>query len=88
MNRKNEENETISGNSSETKTNSKESELKYSYKKYSKKYKKKKVKFKSNFVKIIEIESYKKYNGDNETNNKQNFHAPKYKEIVCTCSIF
>ena len=41
-----------------------------------------------NFVKIIEIESYKKYNGDNETNNKQNFHAPKYKEIVCTCSIF
>ena len=53
-----------------------------------KKSKKKKVKFKSKFIKIINVESYKKYYGENEPTNRQNFHIPRYKEIHCTCCIF
>ena len=51
------------------------------------KSKKKKVKFKFNFIQVVKIESYKKYNGDNEPKNILNFHKPRYKEIHCTCSI-
>ena len=49
---------------------------------------KKKVKFKSKFIKVINVESYKKYYDDKKPTNRQNFHIPKYKEIHCTCNIF
>ena len=93
MNSKKEQIETSSGLSSETKSNSKESET-HNYKYISesksiiKSKKKKVVTFKKKFVNIIKVESYKKYNGDNEPEKKQNFRIPKYKEIHCTCSIW
>ena len=52
------------------------------------KSKKKKVKFKSKVTKVIDVESYKKYYGDNHPTNRQNFHIPRYKEIHCTCFIY
>ena len=77
---------------SETNINYKEIEAKDSNKNLSKSFKikskKKKVKFKLNFIKVINIESYKKYYGDNEPINRQNFNKPRYKEIHCACFIF
>ena len=88
MSIKKEQVDTLSGVSSETNTNSKESEAQ-NIKSLCIKRKKKKVKFKSKFINVIKIESYKKYNGDNnEPKNQQNFKIPKYKEIHCTCSIW
>ena len=42
---------------------------------------KKKVKFKDNFINVIEIESYKKYNVNNYFNNNNN-------SLKCSCDIF
>jgi len=44
-----------------------------------KKKKKKKVKFKENLVEIINIESFKEYNGENENSKK--------KSVYCKCVI-
>ena len=43
------------------------------------KEKKKKVKFKENLVEIINIESFKEYNGENENSKK--------KSVYCKCVI-
>ena len=72
----------------ETNTNSINSQKKDKNIKNTIKSKKKKVKFKFNFIQVVKIESYKKYNGDNELKNRLNFYKPRYKEIHCTCSIF
>ena len=94
MSNRNNKNDTISHLSSEEETNinSKNSQTKENYnnikKSFTIKSKKKKVKFKSHFVQIVKIESYKKYNSDNEPKNRLNFHKPRYKEVHCTCSIF
>ena len=86
-----EKNDDSSHFSSETNINFRE-EAKDSTKDLPKSYiiksKKKKVKFKSKFIKVINVESYKKYYGDNQPTNRQNFHIPRYKEIHCTCNIF
>ena len=92
MSVKNNQEDSFSQISSDTNINSKNIETKKNDKKYPIsspiKSRKKKVKFKSRFITVINIESYKKYNSDNEPKNKQNFRIPKYKEIHCTCFIF
>ena len=55
---------------------------------YNSKHKNKKVKFKSKFVNVINVESYKKYNCEEESKNLKIFTIPKYKEIHCTCGIY
>ena len=55
---------------------------------FNSKNKKKKVKFKSKFVSVINVESYKKYYCENESKNVKIFTIPKYKEIHCTCGIY
>ena len=55
---------------------------------YNSKHKNKKVKFKSKFVNVINVESYKKYYCEEESKNVKIFTMPKYKEIHCTCGIY
>ena len=88
MNIKNLKNETNSYFYSDPNINLKEKDSKTCQKAKKIKSNKKKVKFKSHFIKIINIESYKKYNGDNEPKIIQNFQLPKYKETHCVCFIF
>ena len=94
MNSKKNETDSFSGLSSDTNIyiNQKDIDLNKKFiikKKLSMpKPKKKKVKFKSRFTTVINIESYKKYNGDNIEQNKQNFSIPKYKQTYCSCSIY
>ena len=57
-------------------------------KRYNSKHKNKKVKFKSKFVNVINVESYKKYNCEEESKNLKIFTMPKYKETYCTCGIY
>ena len=78
----------IDSNSKEIETAQINPQYKNREKDFNSKNKKKKVKFKSKFVSVINVESYKKYYCENESKNVKIFTIPKYKEINCTCGIY
>ena len=78
----------IDSNSKEIETAQINPQYKNREKDFNSKNKKKKVKFKSKFVSVINVESYKKYYCENESKNVKIFTIPKYKEIHCTCGIY
>jgi len=78
----------IDSNSKEIETAQINPQYKNKEKYFNSKHKKKKVKFKSRFVTVINVESYKQYYCENESKNVKIFTIPKYKEIHCTCGIY
>ena len=78
----------IDSNSKEIETAQINPQYKNKEKYFNPKHKKKKVKFKSRFVTVINVESYKQYYCENESKNVKIFTIPKYKEIHCTCGIY
>ena len=84
MNIKNEKKETISENSLGTNMNSEDIEYENNLENSELKKGKKKVTFEPKFVDIINIKSYKKYNG---SNYYQKYYSSN-KQIHCACFIF